>query len=78
MNMKTDNRIYIVSYAPMPGRFESEIELGEILQSDSYTKVFTDFTLAKDYYEKLHDVLCEDGDDLMYERIHLVTKLANE
>ena len=71
---QTTHKVYIVFYVPEPGRFESEIPTEEVVDSDTLTKVFTDFQTAKKYHEQLCiDLGCEDDEEVA-ERVHFIVK----
>ena len=74
MHTTMTNMIYIVTHNPMPGRFESETPMDEVIHDDSLTKVFTDFALAKKYHEDLCVELGAEEDEDVSERIYFIPK----
>lgn len=73
----TDNRIYIVTYNPLPFRYIEEMNFEELLKS-SHTKVFTDFALAEKYHEDICTQLDADEDAEVMYRIHFIVKHLND
>lgn len=71
-----DDRVYIITYAPIPGRFEQEDPLEDILKAN-FTKVFLDFEKAKSYHEQLIADIGADEDDELLDRVSFIVKHLN-
>ena len=76
--MKTTNKLYMVIHNPMPGRFEEETPMDQVLSNDSLTKVFTDFATAKQYHNEIAEELGANEDEDVSERIYFVIKNITE